>query len=52
MIENHKLAVTWLEGYVYAYIFYCNWRSLSASITRGEFDLFVGVGIMICLTSL
>ncbi len=37
-----KLAVTWLEGCVCAYIFFCDWGSLSASITRGEFDLFVG----------
>ncbi len=45
--SDKKLAVTWLEGYVYAYIyiyiyfFFCDYRSLSASITHGEFDLFV-----------
>ncbi len=38
---TNKLTVTWLEGYVYAYIYYCDLRYLSASITRGEFDLFV-----------
>ncbi len=33
--------------YIYIYFFffyyyYCDWRSMSASITRGEFDLFIG----------
>ncbi len=45
-LQYDRLAGTRLEGYIniyiYIYIFHCDYRSPSASITHGEFDLFVG----------